>query len=82
MWWNNQNLDSPRKLADGRSLQFRVWHDVVESQHVARIFFWDDHREETGVVFLRPGARTDVSAVRSFIQKLAADAGASQLPRA
>ena len=73
MWWDNQNLDSPRELKDGRHLHFRVWHDIVESQHVTRVFFWDDDRKETGVALLAPGNRTDVSALRALIQKIAAD---------
>jgi hypothetical protein len=75
MWWDGQNLDSPRQLKDGRSLHFRVWHAVVDSRHIARVFFWDDDRKETGVALLQPGNRTDVAALKALIEKIAADAG-------
>lgn len=73
MWWDEQNLAAPRAGDDGKTWHFLVWHDVVARQHVARVFFWDERRTSTGVVLLPHSARTDVSALRSLIQKLAAD---------
>lgn len=73
MWWDEQNLAEPRRGRNGTIWHFLVWHDVVSLKHVARVFFWDDRRTTTGVVVLPPSARTDVSALRGLIQKLAAD---------
>jgi hypothetical protein len=42
-------------------------------KHVARVFFWDDAKESTGVMVLAEGARTDVAALHSVIRKRASD---------
>lgn len=73
MWWDNQNLGLPHVDATGKRWNFRVWHEVVDQKHVARVFFWDDAKESTGVLILPDAARTDVTALRSVIQKLVSD---------
>ena len=73
MWWDDQNLGLPHVDATGKKWNFRVWHAVVELKHVARIFFWDDAKESTGVMILPEGARTDVAALHSVIRKLVSD---------
>jgi hypothetical protein len=73
MWWDDQNLGKPRVDRGGKKWNFRVWHEVVDRKHVARVFFWDDAKESTGVMVLPEGARTDVAALHSVIQKLASD---------
>jgi hypothetical protein len=73
MWWDYQNLDKPRLDSFGTRWNFRVWHDVVDLHHVARVFFWDDARVSTGVMIMSKAARTDVAALHAMIQKLASD---------
>ena len=77
MWWDAQNLNSPRRDRSGKQWNIRVWHDVVNTnggpRHVARVFFWDDTREGTGVRLFGPDSRTHVSVLRAFIEKLVAD---------
>jgi len=50
-----------------------VWHDMVNRKRVARVFFWNDERDSSGIVLFPPGARTNFSALHSLIEKLAAD---------
>ena len=73
MWWNNQNLDKTRRDSRGKNWNFRVWHEVLPSGHAERIFFWDDGKEECGVVLLRPGKSVHVSKLHQLIGKLVAD---------
>ena len=76
MWWDDQNLDKPRRDQSGKRWNVRVWHDVVRIDgnlvHVARVFFWDDKRETTGVRLFEPGDNTHVTNLRAFIEKLVA----------
>ena len=75
-WWGSQNLDKPRRDKTGKRWNFRIWHDVLEidnrAVHVARVFFWDDKYELTGVRLFGPGDDTHITALRSFIEKLVA----------
>jgi len=71
VWWDNQNVNKPRKDKAGKKWNFRVWHDFSHTKHVERVFFWDDKREFCGVVLISPGIH--VSALRQLIQKLVAD---------
>jgi hypothetical protein len=71
MWWEHQKLDKARTDTAGTKWHFRVWRDV--GKNVARVFFWNDERDSTGVVLLPSETRTDVSALGSLIEKLAAD---------
>jgi len=73
MWWDHQNLDSPHLDSSGTRWNFRVWHDVVDLQHVGRVFFWDDARTITGVMILPKGARRDAAALHALVQKLTSD---------
>lgn len=40
MWWDSQNLNATRIDKHGAKWHFRVWHEIIESRHVARVFFW------------------------------------------
>lgn len=78
MWWDDQNLNKPRRDSSGKRWNCRVWHEVARlnngnTRHVARVFFWDDAREFTGVRIFHPTDDTHVSALRDFIRKLVAD---------
>lgn len=73
MWWDDQNLGMPHLDATGKRWNFRVWHEVVNLKHVARVFLWDDGKASTGVLVLPAGARTDVAALHSVIRKLVSD---------
>ena len=57
----------------GTKWNFRVWHDTVNRKRVARVFFWNDERDSSGIVLFPPGARTNFSALHSLIEKLVAD---------
>ncbi len=70
MWWDYQNLDKPRRDKSGKRWNIRVWHDVIQNRHVARIFFWDDNCDVCGVRIFGPGDDTHVSALHDFIEKL------------
>lgn len=75
MWWDHQNLDTPRTDKKGRTWTFRVWHDVFTVRRVisvARVFFWDESRRSTGVVLLGPDVSVDVRDLKALIQKLVA----------
>lgn len=71
MWWNQQNLSTPRRDAAEARWHFRVWHDVINGRHKERVFFWDDRREFTGVVLLRDSLH--VTRLHDLIEKLVAD---------
>ncbi len=74
MWWDSQNLNATRIDKHGAKWHFRVWHEIIESRHVARVFFWDDARHFTGVVLLSGNTRSNVHYLHALIQKLVADA--------
>jgi hypothetical protein len=73
MWWDHQNFGRVRKDKKGTKWNFRVWHDMVNGKRVARVFFWNDKRDSSGIVLFPPGARTNFSALHSLIEKLVAD---------
>jgi hypothetical protein len=76
VWLDHQNLNKPRTDKSGMKWNFRVWHDVFTLQRVigvARIFFWDQRKDFTGVVQLGPDANKHVRNLHSLIEKLAAD---------
>jgi hypothetical protein len=76
MWWDGQNLSKPRTDKRGTKWSFRVWHEVVALQgpeHVARVFFWDESQDRTGVVLLGPEASTHVRSIHNVIDKLVAN---------
>jgi hypothetical protein len=73
LWWEHQKLDKVRTDKTGTKWHVRIWRDSRKGKHVARVFFWNDERDSIGVVLLPPERRTDVSALRSVIEKLAAD---------
>lgn len=75
MWWDHQNLDKPRTDKSGARWNFRVWHDVFTAGRVvsvARVFFWDDRRDVTGVVLLGPDSNQHVRDIHNLIEKLVA----------
>jgi hypothetical protein len=75
MWRNKQNLGRPGIDNSGKRWNFRVWSDVLTiglPVRVARIFFWDDRRESTGVVLLGPDVSQHVRDLHGVIQKLVA----------
>jgi hypothetical protein len=74
MWWDYQNLNATHTDKRGTRWNFRVWHEIVDGRHVARVFFWDDVQHSTGVVLLSGSARSDVRYLHTLIQKLVADA--------
>jgi hypothetical protein len=73
MWWDYQNLNAVRSDKSGTKWHFRVWHDVVASRHVARVFFWEEKRRISGVVLLSGDSRSDVRYLHGLIQKRVAD---------
>jgi hypothetical protein len=76
VWWDGQNLSKPRTDKRGTKWNFRVWHEVVALQrleHVARVFFWDERQNRTGVVLLGRVANTHVRFIHSVIDKLVAN---------
>ena len=77
MWWDHQNLNSPRTSANGTRWNFRVWHDTWTSEgtvlYAQRVFYWDDDQTLCGVVLLPPGQTLHVSRLRALIEKLAAE---------
>jgi hypothetical protein len=72
MWWNSQNLNSPRTDRSGRIWHFRVWRDHVSGVLVQRIFFWDDERTTTGLVELTADAALNVSRLKQLIDTIVA----------
>jgi hypothetical protein len=79
MWWNHQNLNSPRRDKAGTRWHFRVWHDIVDGHHRERVFFWDDDKKQTGVVLL--GDSLHVTRLHALIDKLVADPAIRQVHR-
>jgi hypothetical protein len=77
MWWDHQNLNATRRDKTGVRWNFRVWHDTVDRLHVERVFFWNDAKEVTGIVELRPGIH--VKKVHDLIEKLVADPALREL---
>ena len=74
MWWNNQNLESPRTDRTGRVWHVRVWHGHVSDVYVQRIFFWDDVEAESGVIELEGNLTVHISRLKQIISKLLASA--------
>ena len=72
MWWNGQNLDSPRTDKTGRVWHFRVWHGAVDGRWIQRIFYWDDAKVETGIIELSADRTLHVSRLKQLIAKLVA----------
>lgn len=72
MWWNYQNLDTPRTDRTGRAWHFRVWHGDAEGVWTQRIFFWNESRSETGVVELAGDKTLHISRLKQVIAKLVA----------
>lgn len=73
MWWRGQNLEGPRRDAEGRLWHFRVWHDFVEGRYLQRIFFWDDPRQDTGMAEFAGDQALHVTRLRQRISKLVSD---------
>jgi|SRR5450631_4906796 hypothetical protein len=76
MWWDNQNLNRPRRDKSGKEWNFRVWHEVWTETKVLsaqRIFFWDDKKSVSGIVLLPPGSTMHVSRLHRLIDKLVSD---------
>lgn len=76
MWWDYQNLNTPRVDKSGKKWNFRVWHDVFTIRRtvsVARIFFWDEKRDSTGVVLRGPDVNQHVHDLQDLIRKLVAN---------
>lgn len=70
MWWDRQNLGESRTEKSGKKWSFRVWHDVFTlglCVSVARVFFWDERRQLTGVVLLGPGVNHHVRDIHNLI---------------
>jgi hypothetical protein len=72
MWWNGQNLDARRTDKTGRVWHFRVWHGDVEGKWIQRIFYWDDAKNETGIVELSADQTLHISRLKQLITKLIA----------
>jgi hypothetical protein len=78
MWWDYQNLNRARTDKSGTKWNFRVWHEVFTAQRVqsvARIFFWNEKRDSTGVVLLGPEANQHVRDLHNLIEKLVSSPG-------
>ena len=78
MWWDDQNLDKPRRNKSGEIWNIRVWHDVVQNRRVVRVFFWNDERDVCGVRIFRPEDNTHVTALHDFIEKLVSSSALRQ----
>ena len=72
MWWDDQDLDKPRRDKSGKRWNFRVWYDSIPAGQAQRVSF-EDGKEHCGVVLLPPGSTPHVSRVHALINKLIAD---------
>jgi len=70
MWWNYQNIDQARADRSGRKWHFRVWHDWVDGTYIQRVFFWDEDREETGLVEFQGSSTLHVRKIKDVIARL------------
>jgi hypothetical protein len=73
---DHQNLNKPRTDKSGTKWNLRVWHEVFTLQRVqsvARIFFWNEKQDFTGVVLLSPEANQHVRYLHNLIEKLVAN---------
>ena len=68
MWVDQKS----RKDSDGKSWHFRIWYALSTSAE--RVFFWDDQKENCGVVIFPAGSGATFSRLRQLIEKLVADA--------
>ncbi|HEX5211276.1 MAG TPA: hypothetical protein VFW22_06035 [Pseudolabrys sp.] len=61
-----------RKDSDGKRWHFCIWYDLaLLAAPPQRVFFWDDKKENCGVVFVSPSA--SFPRLKQLIDKLAAD---------
>lgn len=58
-------------IEPGKRWNFREWHDFAGESFRESIFFWDDEKENTGVVHFDPGVH--VSRIHRTIKKLVED---------
>jgi hypothetical protein len=66
MWVDQKS----RKDSNGKQWNFRVWYGLPSGQS-KRVFFWDESKEDCGVVFC--AAWTHFSRLKQLIEKLVAD---------
>jgi hypothetical protein len=75
MWSDYKNLDKPHTDKRGVRWRFRVWHDVFtigRTVSAARVFFWDERKNVTGVVLRGPDVNHHVRDIHALIRKLVA----------
>ena len=73
MWWRGQNLEGPLHGPDGTAWHFSVWHDHVDGTYTQRVFFWDELREQSGVVELAGPSVLHVRRIRDLEKRIARD---------
>ncbi|HTV35988.1 MAG TPA: hypothetical protein VMF12_06110 [Xanthobacteraceae bacterium] len=66
MWVDQKS----RKDSDSKRWHFCIWYPM-SGEKAQRVFFWDDSKENCGVVFFPEP--TNFSRLRQAIEKLAAD---------
>ncbi len=78
MWWRNQNFEKPISDSSGKSWYFRVWYDFTDGLEVQRIFFWDEEKQETGIIELHGDKTVDHKKIKQRIIKIVQDASYRQ----
>jgi hypothetical protein len=69
-----------RKDSDGKRWHFCIWYALSAGVNAERVFFWDDQRENCGVVIFSAGGK-HFSRLKQLIQKLAPDPALRQKHR-
>jgi hypothetical protein len=73
MWWRGQNLEKPVLDSAGKPWNFRVWYDFIDGMQMQRIFFWDENKQETGIVEFQRDQALDHKKIKQRILKIVHD---------
>lgn len=71
MWLKSQNFDKPLRDKNGHLWHFLVWHDFLEGVNTQRIYFWNEDKNETGMVEFSGDQTLNVKQLKKRIEKLA-----------
>jgi hypothetical protein len=73
--WNKWADEKSRRDGSGKRWNFSYWYSGAleeKSRQAQRLAFWDDSKDDCGVILFPPGAAVPYSRIRDLIGKLVA----------